>query len=465
MRNKFYKLNAEFTRLILKNDMTVIENRPKHVDGTPMTKSEIKEKNNYASGIWSDSNVNKAREMASAFSRFIIKKDKEKTESGFFEKTKGAKPVERIGHINQHHLKEFVEHKKATVAASSAREYVTKLQKVFESTVEGGIKSHVALMRQCRGGSKIVDSIPNRSKETAVRSVGKTDGKKGYSLKQARELYEAVDDPMVKLAISTYTYVGQRIGTVEHMTWSDVVDEEGKIKDEMTFMHDGQMKAGRKQKAEVNAAKSELEKIYKEGEFSPDDMIFGNVSHDKIEKIIKNACEETGIDWKGIHAFRSATYEYYDTEKIPEMTKNMSMNDKKEWIATEIMKLADIEVQDKNGNWHKPHNKPIKKTEPQYELKRNADGSLALDTLGRTITVRKMKEVKNKKTGKIRKVPDDKKFFDEKGQPVMVPKYQFEKLKKAQWRTLKELYVAQQLSHNRRDANKPYKNHKEGKED
>ena len=62
-----------------------------------------------------------------------------------------------------------------------------------------------------------------RSKDNAIRSVGKTDGKKGYSLAQARSIEEETrHNPMVNLSVNLFTYVGTRIGALKDIVWSFV---------------------------------------------------------------------------------------------------------------------------------------------------------------------------------------------------------------------------------------------------
>ena len=77
--------------------------------------------------------------------------------------------------------------------------------------------------------------------------------------------------------------------------------------------------------------------------------MFGDFSEYKLEKGIKEACEKAGVDYKGFHAFRTATNEYYKKEKIPDMVKGLDKQSKKEEIAKEVLKMADIEIIDKNG--------------------------------------------------------------------------------------------------------------------
>jgi hypothetical protein len=477
MRSKYYSLNAVLKRYILENDMTVIENRPKRLDGTPMTKKEVKVKNNYARGIWNDGDVSTVIKLADNLARFIVKSDEEKKENGFFKQNPKAKPVEKPSQINQHHLTEFITAKldSGAVAPSSAREYVVKLQKVFESTSRGpkGIKSHNSLMKKCSGEGPIVKIVQKRakelgykegatrSKEHAIRNVGKTDGEKGYSLIQARSIIEhSKEDPMISLAARVFTYVGTRVGALEHMTWVDVMDDEGKVKPYLDFFHEGQMKGGRQQVAEVNEAKEALERIYREGDFTQSDSVFGDVSKYKLEKGIRQACDSAGIDYKGNHGFRDATNEYYETEKVPQMLKGLSKNEKKELLAKSILPMVNIEVIKKDGTVHKPHNPPVNKTEKQYEYKKNKDGTLAQDKLGRRIPVMKMKKGKN---GNM--VPVEKVIIGKDGQPEIEEKYTYEKLMKKPVKTLTQLYIAQQISHNRADANAPYQSWKRRNKD
>lgn len=476
MRSLYYDMNNHFTTYILKNDMTDIKKRSKNPDGTPISKRNVKQKNGYAPGLWSDGKVDKTLGISDELVRFIIRKDKEKAESGFFKENPKVKPVTRISDINQHHLNEFVQHKlDGGVAVSSVRRYVGDLQKVFESTsaADKGIKSHKSLMQKCSGDGSVVKVIEKhvvdnggkekefRSKEKAIRSVGKTDGEKGYSLKNARAIIEwTKKDPMVNLAMNVFTYIGTREGAIRDMVWSDVLDESGKIREEMDFMHDGQMKAGRKQVAEVNESKHVLEEIYENGGYSPFDTIFGNASRYKLEKPLKQACDDLGIDYKAIHAFRSATLEYYETEKVPEMTEGLSNKEKKELIAQELLKLASVEVVDKDGKLTMLHNPMVKKQVKQKVPKRDKNGNIVRNKKGNPIMVIKMKKEKN---GNM--VPDLRTVIGVDGQPVMERRYTMEKLMDMQFRTLTGLYSSQQLSHNRLDANAPYRNYKKRKED
>lgn len=470
MRSIYYDMNNHFTNYILQNDMTDVKKRPKHPGGTPMSKRDVKQNNGYARGLWSDVKVDKTLGISDDLVRFIIRKDKEKTENGFFKENPKIKPVLRISDINQHHLNEFVQYKLDNgVSPSSVREYVGALQKVFESTsaIAKGIKSHKTLMKKCSGGGSVLKVIEKhvvenggkknefRSKENETRGVGKTDGKKGYSLSNARAIMEHIEDnPMVNLAVNIFTYVGARYGSLNDMVWSDILDNNGKIRNEIDFMHEGQMKQGRKQIAEANESKYVLEEIYENGAFSPSDSIFGDISRYKLESPIKIACEELGIDFKGIHAFRSATLEYYETEKIPKMTAGLNYKEKKESIASGMLKLANAQVIDKEGKVTTPHNPMVKKRVKQKVPKRDKDGNIVRNKKGNPIMVTKMKKGKNNNF-----IPDLKTVIGKDGQPVMERKYTLEKLLNMQLRTLTGLYTSQQLSHNRIDANTPYRNY------
>lgn len=455
MRKLYFDLNKNAYELILKNDMTDIKNRPKDT-----TKKDIRKENGYAEGIWSDEKVDATLKRMDELIRFSIKQNKEKKESGFFESTK-AKPIKRLKDINQHHVKEYVQAKlDGGIQYSSVRKYVEDLHKGFESTSKGGIKSHKSIMNKCSGRGEIAKSVPERTKAAAVRNVGKTDGEKGYSLEQARKIIEETKhDPLIHLAANVFTYMGSRYKAISDMKWSDVIDEKGEIREEMEWFTPGMLKGGRQQIAEVNDARESLENIYKNGGFYPSDSIFGNVSRYKMDKAFKGACERAGVDWKGYHGFRSSTVEYYETEKMPGMLDGKSRPQQKEVLAKETLKFVNIEVpHPKTGELYKPHNPQVKKKEPVKVPKTDSAGDIIRDKKGNPVMVTKMNIGKNGN-----KYPVMRTVTDEKGQPVMVDKYNLDDM--LTWRIdkLKSVYVAEQISHNRPDANRPYRNYKNKK--
>ena len=472
MRSMYYDMNNNFTTSILKNDMTDIEKRPIGEDGKPITKSDVKGEKNYAPGIWSDKVMDKVLLRSDEFARFVIKNDKEKEKNGFYKKNPKIKRVKRISDINQHHINEYVQWKlDSGVSAGSVRQYTGELMKVFESTSKDGVRSHKTLFNKSgEGGSvlKVIDDhiVANggkekqyRNKDTATRGVGKTDKEKGYSLENARKIIEKTqDNPMIHLAVNLFTYVGSRIGSLKDMTWGDVIDKYGDVRGEMNFMHNGQMKGNRKQAAEVNESRETLKKIYEIGGFTRSDSIFGDISEYKLKKPIKQACEDLGIDYKGFHAFRSATVEYYETEKIPKMQTGLSHREKKEEMAKALLNLANAEVTDDKGNVIKLHNPMVKKTRKVKVHKRDEHGDVMRDVKGNPIMVTKMKKVKHGKDSKW--IPAEEVVMDKNGQPIMERKYNMEKLMTEQLRTLQAWYLSQQISHNRADANTPYRNYK-----
>lgn len=470
MRSLFYDMNNNFTTCILKNDMTDKEKRPKGEDGKTIKKVDVKVENNYAPGIWSDNGVNKALSRSSEFIRFVIKSEKEKEKSGFFKEHPRIKSIKKITDINQHHVNEYIKWKldSGKVSTGAVRQYVGELLKVFESTSFDGVRSHKALFNKCRKGGSVLKVIDRhvvanggkekqyRKKGTETRGVGESDGEKGYSLKNARAIIEKTrKDPLIHLAVSLFTYMGPRFGALKDMVWDDVIDKYGNVREEMRFMHDGQMKGGRKQIAEVNDSRGALEEVYRIGVFTPSDSIFGNLSEYKLDKPIRKACEELGIDCKKFHAFRSATVEYYETEKIPEMQAGLNLSEKKEVMARAILNLANLEITDKEGNVTMPHNPMVKKTRKIKVYKLDKDGNIVRNKKGNPIMVMKMKTTKDGK-----RIPDEEYVNDKNGQPIMVRKFNMEKLMTDQLRTLEALLTSQQISHNRPDANTPYRNYK-----
>lgn len=463
MRTAYFKMNKQFYDSVLENDMTQIKNRPKDENGNPMTKSQVKQKNGYAPGIWSDSRVDDVLKRGDELIRFAIERDEMLKEEGFFDQKGRGKPVTYLNQLNQHHVKAYIQQKLDDgIAPSSVRTYVGQLQKVFESTTKNGVKQHNNLLKKCSGKGEtkekrgeFVQMTKERNQQEARRGVGKTDGEKGYSLKHARTIeYATKDNIMVHLAVKTFTYIGARYGSLEHMTWSDVIDENGLVREDMEFLHEGQMKGGRLQTAEVNEAGATLQEVYKKGGFQPNDSIFGNISRYKLEKEIKAACEQVGVDYKGFHAFRSATVEYYEQEKIPAMLKDVPKNKQHELLADKILNYVNLEVNDKDGKPYKPHNPMVEKREVVKEAKKDDQGEVVRDTKGNVVMIDKWAKDKKGKRYKVTKpVMED-------GKPVMERKYTKEKLMDETIRHLKSLYVAQQISHNRIDANQPYRNYK-----
>ncbi|PFW72165.1 hypothetical protein COL23_25785 [Priestia aryabhattai] len=463
MRTAYFKMNKQFYDSVLKNDMTQLKNRPRDENGTPMSKRQVKQKNGYAPGIWSDSRVDDVLKRGDELIRFAIERDELLKEEGFFDQKGRGKPITYLNQLNQHHVKAYIQQKLDDgIAPSSVRTYVGQLQKMFESTVKNGVKQHNNLIKKCSGKGKtkeqrgeFVQMTKERTQQEAKRGVGKTDGEKGYSLEQAQLIENATkDNPMVHLGVKTFIYIGARYGSLEHMTWSDVIDADGNVRDDMEFLHEGQMKGGRFQKAEVNEAGATLQEVYKKGGFQPNDSIFGNLSRYKLEKEIKAACEQTGVDYKGFHAFRSATVEYYEKKKIPEMLEDLSKTEQKELLSDKILNYVNLEVVDKDGKPYKPHNPMVEKRESVPVAKKDDKGEVIRDKKGNVVMIDKW--AKDKKGNKYKVT----KPVIEDGQPVMERKYTKKKLMDETIRHLKSLYVAQQISHNRIDANQPYRNYK-----
>lgn len=410
MRTKYFRMQENSMKSIIKNDMTNINNRP---EGKTKSNSKSHGKQQ-VDGIWSDSKFDATAATSSQFLRFVIFDDKRKKDAG-----EKFKSVKNLKDINKKHVVAFLLHKlEAGLSPDSVDRYRQDLQKWGECNVKFGIKSHTRLVPD-----EIRELIPDFKKEDRTRSLGETDGIYGYTLEQARTLIEHAEQPQVKAALETLTYTGLRNETFFELEWNDVLNENEEVDDYFNLDRDGLMKNNRKQIAEVNDAAPAFVSLWSSGEFTSNHKVFGDdFTSYTLQREIEKICDETGIDWKGYHAFRSATFEYYDTELVPDMTK--------EELVDGIERFVNHEVYNpKTGEMERPLNPLVPKKEfAGYGVK--SDGT---------------------------RYPKFNVVTGDDGHPIMVPKYEREWLETKRIDWLRNTYIAEQLSHNRSDANGPYR--------
>lgn len=438
MRTKFFKMSSNMNTLILKDDMTDPGNRPEGV-----TRKKDVQAGKVAVGFWSDNYLDRSKSTFENFLKFVIERDEERRRGGFYKKNPKVKEINNLKDLNHHDVQDFIDHKlESGLAASSVRNYVTHIKKVGESTTRHGIKGHKNLVKQ-----KNLNTVPERKRSEFIRNKGVTDGKRGHTLEQANQLIEHIKDPVVRAGVMVLTDIGTRKDTFFKLEWRDVLDNQGKVKtDYIDMTRPGVIKGGREQIAEISERVTEgLQRFWDNGDFKRDQKIFGDLFTPYLfEKELKKACLATEVDSKGFHAFRRATVEAFD-EKVKGMTK--------EGLVDGFLRFVNVEVPHRTtGELYKPHNPIIEKEEPYKVPKVDSKGNQLYKKDGTLIMVVKKKQ---KKEGTWY-VPMKTKL-DETGHPIKGPKWTKEELMNSRIDFLRNLYVAEQISHNRPDANAPYR--------
>lgn len=407
MRQRYFRLMSNLDKAIQANDYTDLNIRPKGISKRDV-KNGLK-----ADGIWSDSQYDRVRDTGSQFLRYVVE---------------NTPKVKNLKDINHHDVTNYLKSKKDDgCTAKTINNYYGYIQKMAECTFKYGVKSHEKLVRESHK-----EMVPPVKKEERVRGRGETDGKKGYTLEQARTIISHLaDDPFAQSAATMLTYAGPRIDCMMEMKWSEVLDDNGEIAEYMDWTREGLTKSGRQQIAETNEdIRSSLKELWDTGLFKEDEQIWGSrFTQYTLKTAIEDACTASGVDRKGFHEFRSATVQYYEREKLAEMNK--------EQIVEGILKMVNIEVKDKKGNTYKPHNPVVKKE----ERKRDENGYTMYG-----------------KNSSGKPYPLFVTKTDKHGHPVYGEKWTKEELMTKRIDYLKNIYIAEQLSHNRPDANQPYRN-------
>lgn len=433
MRSKYFKLIEETQRVIISKDYTNLDTREKAFGRRDITKKEVISKGNtlFAAGIWSDSTFENVVKTTRGFIKDAIVREEKKKKNG--DKYKDLRSIKDLRH---HHVRDYIKDglDGGRFTPKTADAYFNSLQKFAECGHDGGkgLKSFGKLVKE-----SVKEIIPGIKKADRIRSLGETDRLYGHSLEDATKLIDAAEKLEVKTAIQALTYQAHRKGALFGVKWSDYLDKNGRIAEDTDLTRDGLLKAGRVQKAETNEAefRRNLQRMWDSGKYGMDDNVFGQNDNGTgfspylLEKEIRKVCEATGVDWKGFHAFKSSTFEYYKEVKMPEMNK--------EQLVRGILKMVNVEAVGKDGVIYKPHNPKV----PKKEVVRDSNGGLV-----------------RRKTKQGNTYVVTKKVLGTDGHPVMVQRYSYEKLISARIDWLQNIYVAEQLSHNRSDANVPYNN-------
>lgn len=437
MRTTFYKMSGNMNTLILKDDMTDITKRPEGVEN-----KKDAQRGKSADGIWSDNTLDLVKSNYEMFLKFIVKRDEERRKNGFYEDYPKVKPVEDLKDINHHDIKDFIDYKlDQGLENSTVRKYLGDIQKVAESTARHGIIGHSELVRK-----EHFDMIPNRKKDEFVRNKGKTDGIRGYTAAQGEKLIAHVENPYAKAGAIILNDIGLRKDTFFKLQWRDVLDENEKVKNEfIELFRPGLMKGGREQIARISERATEaLQGIWENGNFNRDQEVFGGFTPYTFEKEMRKACTEAELDWKSYHAFRRSTVEQFD-----EMAQTMT----KEQLVDEILKYVDVDVPHrKTGELYKPHNPIVEKTRPQMYHAEDKEGNLLYKKDGSPL----MKVVRRQDKEGRWYTPREK-MTDETGHVVMGPRWIKEELINSRINFLRNVFTAEQISHNRPDANSPYR--------
>lgn len=434
MRRKYYDMMNGFDKGLQKADMTVKENR-KNPD-----RGKIKDgkASNHAKLIWSDKQYEDVRNIASQLIRFCIEEDEIKKQSGFKtteeDPEQGFKEITRMRFIKSTDIDAFLKNKKEQgVSPKTLQEYRVRLSKMAEVNVNDGIKSHAKLIKERHHDltKEYFKEWVGAGNPSVIRGRGE-DGKKGYKLKEAEKIIGALEhDPFMKSYVAVKTYCGFRDETINKVEWKNIIDEDGDIKENFEFgLEDkDKFKSGRTQIVLTHeTVRDSLKEMWETGLFKPEDKIYGErVSTYSANKIIREACKEAGVVYKPGHEFRAATVEY-----CKELTKDMS----KDEIVKEFLKLANHSYIDKDGKTVKPHNPKVEKM--KYVLDKNGNKQFIYKD--------------GKKTDRYKMEKD----LDETGHPILEEKFTYDKLITRRRDVLINLFVAQQISHNRPDANAPY---------
>ncbi|MDA1569398.1 hypothetical protein PDK93_25450 [Bacillus cereus] len=430
-RQLYFRLVSNLDKALGKGNMTKIENRK-----DDRTKKDIKGAHNYAFGIWSTSTMPKTRQLGVNFIKHVVKNHfREKREKGY------AKDLTALKHIRKNHVISYIEDKRSgkwnknlvedeekrkPCRESSISRYMSTLEKIFECTTAYGIKSHKTLMEE----SKVKETKGKISVYDRVRGVGKTDGKKGYTLEQCRRMIEVTEDPIEKAMIQTLAYVGLRYESLSKVTWDDFVnDREKEVKQYVEFEDGKKFKGGRVLATETkDEVRESLQTLYDTGLFKEDEPVFGYMSRYRMQKIVEQACDRANVDYKGFHEFRFATKEYNE-ERVKEMTKDQ--------LVREIIgKVNSIYHYNENGEKEYPLN-PVEK---QFDYVRDKNGErIPLRTLKNGVVRYKKKYIK-----------------DKNGQVKMDHRYTYDKYISRRRDYLEHIYISLSLSHNRSDVTSVY---------
>ncbi|NRD76218.1 hypothetical protein HPT25_01680 [Bacillus sp. BRMEA1] len=443
MRHKYFNLNTASKRIISDNDFTDLGKRA--VAGYDRkTNAKKGGANNHADGIWSLNKMKGVRSVSDDLIRFIIMEEKKRRDAG----ETSIREIQGLAHINHHHVTTFLKWKKDNGCTNSTlSRYLGDLKKWRECTVKVGINSHISNLIKPKIHKGIVGE---KKKEDFVRNMGETDGKRGYTLEQAEQIIANLEDKQqAQVASAVLTYVGLREETLFSVTWGMVLDFKGKVNPFFELLEDGLMKNNRHQLAMVLQTEKYLQKLWNSGEFRRTDKIFGDdFSEHTLKNALSEAAAKSGIDWKGYHAFRPAAMENLDTRIIPEMSR--------EEVVDNLLKLADIILKDKHGNKYKPHNPLIPLMKPKFIPKTDSNGNVVYKKDGSPV----MKVYREERTGKNGKkywVTPKYKVLGNDGKPVIVPKYDREELMHRNINWLRNSLASEQMSHNRSDANGPYR--------
>ncbi|MCR6465161.1 hypothetical protein NXB04_20875 [Bacillus paranthracis] len=435
MRQIYFRLKSNYDKALQKIDYTNVENRK-----DSRTRKDFKKRaDNHAYGIWSDSVYDDTLRTGTNFIKFVIwyEKNRKKSDEEY-------RDINKLADIRPYHVREFLMAKKEGRYGSwsgdgkactnkTLNTLFGHIQKLSEATTAYGVKSHAKLIKTSHK-----EIIGEYRKADRVRGRGKTDGEKGYTIKQANEIIQALEnDPYAQSLASVLTHVGLRMETVKKLQWSDIIDKNGKVKERFAITDGTKLKGGRVLAPQCpKTTQEKLQQIWDTGLFNKGGKVWGDkMSAHEMRKTFVQACEKAQVDYKGFHEFRAATVEHYEN-----MAKEMS---KEELVKSILAAVNSIEKVDlKSGEVIKPLN-PLEKKK-----------QWARDESGNRI-------VAGKKNGVL--------FYkkeiatDETGHPIMEQRYTYEKLMSRRLDFLQNTFIAQQISHNRSDANEPYRQEKRKK--
>ncbi|GCF76336.1 hypothetical protein BC2926_38770 [Bacillus cereus] len=431
-RQLYFHLKSNLDKVLAHGNMTKKENRKDN-----RTKKDFKDKKNHAFGIWSAEYMKKVRQTGINFIKHVVKNhSKQLAENGY------AKTLTDLKHIRKDHVIDYITDKRSGLwnknfveneedqkgcRETSVSTFIRRLDKIFECSASYGIKSHKTLIEE----SKIKETVGEISIYDRVRGVGANDGKKGYTLEQCRRLIEVTDDPIEKSMLQTLTYVGLRFESLSKVTWEEFVDTQTKqAKEYLNFTDGTKFKGGRVLATETNEELREsLQSLYDIGYFKPEQPMFGFMSRHTMSKIVENACDRAGIDYKGFHEFRFATKEYNEI-KVKEMKNN------EEIVQAILGRVRSIYHYNEDGEKEYPLN-PIEK---QFKFARDKNGDRILDRTLKDGTKLYKKIYTKDKNGQV------KEDF----------KYTKDKLISRRRDYLEHIYISLSLSHNRSDVSSIY---------
>lgn len=326
--------------------------------------------------------------------------------------------VKHLRDLKPRMIKEFIETKmeNGEWTSKTMSHYISAFKKLAECNAALGIISHKNLL-----DGKYAEFLKEKYKYNKNDRVrGKKKNGMGLSLREAKIIRKhagRIGGPLGQAAVSLLIDAAPRISEFMRIKWSHIDFE----KHEILLAEKNMTKNGRPRVAPLSQkTASHLKDIWDCGIFkNPNQTVFGSHfrTQDNLREFIRQSARSGKVAYLGVHAFRNATKEL-ELNKLNEEAKMMTKKEFKEQVCKRIMHYVSAN----------PKLNPLVK---RLVPKRGHDGM----------------PVKNKKGGYVR-IPD----LDNRGHPIMEPRYTFDKLMDNRIEHLKYLLISQKLGHNRTDV-------------